>query len=225
AFHAGQASGDTPVGRLTLERFGSDPTVLFVTIAPLPEPSIQAGDETAAPDAPEGPVAETATSKTSVAQPTPHAAAAPPPAAAAPPPASEAGQPLRFVWQIDEAGRFTVTSDAFMDLLGAGLAATLGRPWTEVAAEFGLDPDGRLAAALTSHDTFSAIMVTRPIEGTPERLQGELSGLPVFDRARAFHGFRGFGICRDVERLAAIAAARRAAFVPPRPVTGAPEET
>src|SRR5262249_19090666 len=67
AFHAGQASGDTPVGRLTLERFGSDPTVLFVTIAPQPEPSIQAGDETAAPDAPEAPVAETATSKTSVA--------------------------------------------------------------------------------------------------------------------------------------------------------------
>ena len=32
----------------------------------------------------------------------------------------------------------------------------------------------------------------------------EMSGLPVFDRDRQFAGFRGFGICRDVDRLAAL---------------------
>lgn len=36
----------------------------------------------------------------------------------------------------------------------------------------------------------------------------ELSGLPMFDRERRFRGYRGFGICRDVERLDALATAR-----------------
>src|SRR5262249_39737745 len=37
----------------------------------------------------------------------------------------------------------------------------------------------------------------------------ELSGLPTFDRDRAFRGYRGFGVCRDVAALNT-AAARRA---------------
>ena len=40
-----------------------------------------------------------------------------------------------------------------------------------------------------------------PVDGRDERLAIEMSGLPVFDRDRQFDGFRGFGICRDVERL------------------------
>jgi PAS domain S-box-containing protein len=32
----------------------------------------------------------------------------------------------------------------------------------------------------------------------------ELSGLPVYDRDRMFLGYRGFGVCRDVERIMAL---------------------
>jgi PAS domain S-box-containing protein len=37
----------------------------------------------------------------------------------------------------------------------------------------------------------------------------ELSGLPVFDRDRKFAGYRGFGVCRDLDALARLAAQRR----------------
>ena len=41
------------------------------------------------------------------------------------------------------------------------------------------------------------------------RLPVELSGLPMFDRARNFAGYRGFGVCRDLDGLARLAALRR----------------
>ena len=34
-----------------------------------------------------------------------------------------------------------------------------------------------------------------------------MSGLPVYDRERAFRGYRGFGVCRDIGRLNALAQA------------------
>ena len=35
-----------------------------------------------------------------------------------------------------------------------------------------------------------------------------MSGLPVYDRARNFAGYRGFGVCDDPEGLARLAASR-----------------
>jgi len=223
---AGRAEGDTPQGRMTLERIGSDDVenILLVTLAPSPTP------EAASP-----PAAEARSRGNAAARHGAQAEGEPAEAARAPlvpdlpadgaqpterqptaPPASERRQLLRFVWQIDQDGRFTVTSDDFLAIIGPGVAAWLGRPWPEVAEELALDGDGRLAQALASRDTFSGIVVTWPIEGTADRLPAELSGLPVFDRNRAFRGFRGFGVCRDVARMAAIAAARRSPFVAPR---------
>ena len=79
----------------------------------------------------------------------------------------------------------------------------LGRPWADIAAELQLDSKGEVAQALASQDTWSGIVVPWPVDGDDDRLPVEMSGLPVFDRDRHFAGFRGFGICRDVERLAA----------------------
>jgi PAS domain S-box-containing protein len=55
------------------------------------------------------------------------------------------------------------------------------------------------------------------VDGSDERLAVELSGLPVFDRERSFRGYRGFGICRDVARLAALTQTRRTAPAEPPP--------
>ena len=49
-----------------------------------------------------------------------------------------------------------------------------------------------------------------------------MSGLPVFDRDRQFKGFRGFGICRDVEKLADFRR-RRAARTEPPAIVSEPE--
>jgi PAS domain S-box-containing protein len=118
-------------------------------------------------------------------------------------------QPLRFVWQIDADGRFTLDSEEFATLTGAHVV--LGRAWTELSEMLRLDPDGEITRALATRDTFSGITIGWPVDGEGAPLTVELSGLPVFDRERRFRGYRGFGICRDLARLnelAELAAAR-----------------
>jgi PAS domain S-box-containing protein len=118
-------------------------------------------------------------------------------------PLRERRRPLRFVWEMDVDGRFTFGSDEFATAIGPNAAMTLGRRWNEIAAELGLDPEGNVARAIASRDTWSGITVSWPLDGSSDRLKIELSGLPVYDHNRAFVGYRGFGVCRDIERLAA----------------------
>jgi PAS domain S-box-containing protein len=121
------------------------------------------------------------------------------------PGAGERRHPLRFVWQMDEDHRFTLVSDEFIALIGPRTATALGRPWPELATELGLDPDARVAQAIATRNTWSGLHVAWPVDDGGERLSVEMSGLPVFDRERAFRGYRGFGVCRDLVRLSALA--------------------
>ncbi len=116
--------------------------------------------------------------------------------------------PLRFMWQMDADGRFTLGSDEFTRLIGSRTAAGFGRLWSEIAAAFGIDPEGRVLKAVATRDTWSGITLNWPVDGGG-RLPVELSGLPMFDRARNFAGYRGFGVCRDLDGLARLAALRR----------------
>jgi PAS domain S-box-containing protein len=127
--------------------------------------------------------------------------------------------PLRFMWQMDAEGRFALGSDEFTRLIGARTAAGFGRLWSEIAEVFGLDPEGRVAKAVATRDTWSGIALDWPVDGG-ERLRVELSGLPMFDRARNFAGYRGFGVCRDLDGLARLDALRRTEFFsdPPAPL-------
>ncbi len=116
--------------------------------------------------------------------------------------------PLRFMWQMDAESRFLLGSEEFNRLIGARTAASFGRPWSEIAATFGIDPEGRVARAIATHDTWSGITVNWPVDGGG-RLPVELSGLPTYDRAQNFAGYRGFGVCRDVDGLTRLAEQRR----------------
>jgi PAS domain S-box-containing protein len=151
--------------------------------------------------------ASAATGRTDLA---PSPAVAPEPSAKATR-ALERRHPLRFVWQMEGNGRFTISSEEFARLIGPNSAAVLGQSWSAIASELALDPDGQVAQAAASQDTWSGITVAWPVDGTSERLRIELSGLPVFDRQRSFRGYRGFGVCRDLARLAALAQERAAA--------------
>jgi PAS domain S-box-containing protein len=117
-------------------------------------------------------------------------------------------RPLRFMWQMDADGRFSLGSDEFTRLIGSRTAAGFGRLWSDIAAAFGLDPEGRVLKAVATRDTWSGITLNWPVDGGG-RLPVELSGLPVLDGARNFAGYRGFGVCRDVDGLARLAALRR----------------
>jgi PAS domain S-box-containing protein len=116
--------------------------------------------------------------------------------------------PLRFMWQMDSDGRFSLGSDEFTRLIGTHTAAGFGRLWSEIADTFGLDPEGRVVKAIATRNTWSGITLNWPVDGGG-RLPVELSGLPIYDRAQNFIGYRGFGVCRDLEGLARLDALRR----------------
>ena len=109
---------------------------------------------------------------------------------------------------MDPDGRFTLGADEFTRLIGPRTAAAFGRPWREIAETFGLDPDGRVMQAVATRQTWSGITLNWPVDGGG-RLPVELSGLPIFDPQRNFVGYRGFGVCRDLDGLARLAARRR----------------
>ena len=87
--------------------------------------------------------------------------------------------------------------------------AAVDRPWSEIVDEFNLDPDNQVASAIASQETWSGLVVSWPVDDSAQRLPVELSGLPVFDRDRVFRGYRGFGVCRDTERINDIGRERR----------------
>ena len=117
-------------------------------------------------------------------------------------------RPLRFTWQMDADSSFLLRAGEFTRLIGPRTAAAFGRPWPEINAALALDPEDRIAAATATHDTWSGITLHWPADGDSTRLPVELSGLPVFDRDRNFAGYRGFGVCRDLDALTRLAARR-----------------
>ncbi len=128
--------------------------------------------------------------------------------------------PFRFVWQTDADNRFTLGTEEFIKVLGPKTAAMLGRPWADIAAALKLDAQGAVASALAARSTWSGIVVPWPVDDADQPLPIEMSGLPIFDRDRQFSGYRGFGICRDVERLAALEHCRAQAQAAPAAVKG-----
>ncbi len=119
-----------------------------------------------------------------------------------------ANKPLRFVWLVDPEQNFFIESDDFIRLIGPQTAALLGKPWAQIAETLALDPQGRVAAALTTNQTFSGVTTQWPADGSDERLAVDLSGLPVFDAERNVQGHRGFGICRDTALMRELAELR-----------------
>lgn len=231
-------SQDAPAGIDLFDAFAApvEPLEPDETIESTPEPPASAAEilsiQDAVKAAAEAPTQETAVEPVDAAARTPveniPAAIVPPqagpinPGMDEPPSAAPPRQhPLRFLWQMDADGRFVLGSDEFIRLIGARTAAGFGRPWREIAEEFALDPEGRVAAALASQDTWAGITVNWPADG--EHIPVELAGLPVYDCERKFAGFRGFGVCRDLDGLNRLEALRRYELLVGPPARHEPE--
>ena len=194
ALTSGRASGVTRYGAITIERLGVDSSaVLAVTFGaePLehelePQRSDAVSQHWPSPELPAAAIPESSSHES-----------------------DERRHPLRFVWQMDAEGHFVIGSDEFTELVGPRTTAPFGRLWSEIAAELKVDPEDRIAHAVATHETWSGIVLSWPVEEGNEWLPVEFAGLPVFDSAREFCGYRGFGICRDVARINQLLRARR----------------
>ena len=203
ALETGSASGAFPAAEANIdaliERLGHEAARVLVLTLPPQAPEVAAAvsvpttagasDQVAAPEAMPAPSLSLASS--------------------AEEPLVERRHPLRFVWQMDADGRFVVGSDEFIDLVGPRTMAAFGQKWSDVAAALMLDQDNQVTRAIATHETWSGIVISWPVDGTSERLPVELSGLPVFDRDRSYRGYRGFGVCRDIARINQLLRLRR----------------
>ena len=195
ALTSGRASGATRYGAVTIERLGTDSSaVLAVTF----------GTEASGDEQERESRAADITPRHWLTPELPAAAAAD----SSPQENAERRHPLRFVWQMDAEGHFVIGSDEFTELVGPRTTAAFGRLWSEIAADLKLDPEDRIARAIATHETWSGIVLSWPVEEGNEWLPVELAGLPVFDSVREFCGYRGFGICRDVARINQLLRAR-----------------
>jgi PAS domain S-box-containing protein len=112
--------------------------------------------------------------------------------------------PLRFLWQMDIDGHFTLDEEAGR-LTGPRSVAALAQSWREVADSF--DPDGHVLRAVATRNAWTGVDLNWPVDGD-DHLPVELSGLLLLDRAGNYAGYRGFGICRDLEAMTRLDALR-----------------
>jgi PAS domain S-box-containing protein len=226
ALKEGRAEAPLGDGRMTLVRVGSRADIgLLALIAPaaiaqpheevatvptdvfaseFEQPEISA--EAAAPGLQTSATADDAPAEASRAGPS-----TPDPHPVEPPAPQLRRYPLRFMWQMDADGRFSLGSDAFTRLIGVRTAAGFGRPWREIEQAFALDPEGQVVKAIATRETWSGITLNWPADDG-SRLAVELSGLPIHDAMRNFVGYRGFGVCRDLEGLTRLEALRSLEF-------------
>ena len=188
----GRAEGDVESGPVVLIKLGDESKFFLLMVMTDP-----ARDATTAPTVAAPPMAPMA-----------------PLAPIAPPASSTHRSPLRFVWQMDADGRFIHGNDVFTRLLGPRTARLLDQPWDACASALKLDAGAEIARALAERNTWSGIVVHWPVDDADDRLAIEMAGLPVFNSERRFTGFRGFGVVRDMDKLAALDERRH--MPPPR---------
>ncbi len=204
---SGQSTADQPT---SVQPSGHDATEPLeepeAQIAPEPEVASSAGEAAETPVAAvqEAPDARAETEQ--AAQDVPHVSPSattdePVPAAAAAPDKGEFvfnpnSRATRFVWKIDAEGRFSEVSGEFAEAVGPHSADIIGVAFSDIAALFNLDQEGKIAEALARRDTWSGKTINWPIEGTSLAVPVDLAALPTYTRSREFDGFRGFGVVR-----------------------------
>jgi PAS domain S-box-containing protein len=105
--------------------------------------------------------------------------------------------PARFVWQTDAAGRFFSVSNDLAAVVGDKNAQISGLDWPQAAERIGIEGTDEVAASIARRDTWSGVVVRWPLAENDLMQVVDLAALPVFDRARKFQGYRGFGVFRE----------------------------
>ncbi len=111
-----------------------------------------------------------------------------------------------YFWEMDAELRLTYVSANFEALFGISAAEPLGKRITDVPG-IGVDPEmGRqFAAAINAHKPYRDLVFFRRFADRTQHWV-KSSGLPIFDEAGTFQGYRGVGTDITGHKLAAEAA-------------------
>ncbi|WP_342359234.1 PAS domain-containing sensor histidine kinase [Terrarubrum flagellatum] len=120
------------------------------------------------------------------------------------PKASSSDAPqVRILWRSDESGALAQVGDGLRRIMGDKAGAVIGRKWGDLVDDVLLDPTGALEDALARRATASGVELLWSSDHAPGPVTTIWSGVPVYDAARRFRGFRGFLLAPDLAPVAA----------------------
>ncbi len=99
----------------------------------------------------------------------------------------------RFLWTLDEEGRFGASHPVLVAAVGAN-APERGESVEALFSRVGLDRGEELIGVLGERQTFSRLILEWPLSERGRRRLIALSAAPMFGRHREFLGYRGFGV-------------------------------
>ena len=100
---------------------------------------------------------------------------------------------VRFLWQSDASHRLSEITAPFCEGLGYQKSHLIGHSFPMLASVCGEAASDALADALDKRDTFSGLELHWPLAAKSAVARIVLGGLPAYDAAKNFMGFRGFG--------------------------------
>ncbi|MCZ2203307.1 sensor histidine kinase [Bartonella sp. A05] len=109
--------------------------------------------------------------------------------------------PRRFIWKMDADGRFCEVSKELTETVGPISSRILGADFHRLAHQFSDERYRELGDFIKAATPWSEQKVQWPVDDCLERLDVELSALPVFDTKNRLKGFRGFGILKLQEKI------------------------
>ncbi len=109
-----------------------------------------------------------------------------------PAPQIEAPRRSRFLWRLDKAGRFGDPDPALAAALGDH-APRSGETIEVMRLRAGVENGSALAAAVEKRETFAGLTVVWSLGDGVHARPITFSGAPIFDNAREYIGFKGFG--------------------------------
>ena len=112
------------------------------------------------------------------------------------------GGRVRFVWRGDRTGRIVEWEPVFAEAVGVAAVPAVGQDLPALAATWGLDPEGRLTAAMRGDASWTLSALAWPVAGEAASLPVDLGAVPHVAAEGQPNEMRGFGIAH-VDRLAA----------------------
>jgi PAS domain S-box-containing protein len=99
----------------------------------------------------------------------------------------------RFLWTLDEEGRFGAPHPVLVGAVGTN-SPDRGESLEAFFRRVGLDRGDELVRVVGERETFSRVTLEWPLSGLDRRRLIALSAAPLFGRQREFLGYRGFGV-------------------------------
>ncbi|AQX30219.1 PAS domain-containing sensor histidine kinase [Bartonella schoenbuchensis] len=109
--------------------------------------------------------------------------------------------PRRFIWKMDADGYFCEVSKELAETVGPISSRIIGSDCHKLADQFNDEGYRSLSSFIEAAIPWREQKVQWPVDDCLERVDVELSAVPVFDTNRQLKGYHGFGVLKAQEKI------------------------